>query len=356
MAVHSSAEKPNSSSPSHANYIQNLADMGAIERSTSSPSTASDLWTDDFRVNEVHMQLLQDIVSPQGPRPLGKSIPIDFRSEMVQLAFKFPFLMHALLGHAALHLGAVDPSQRKSWDLQAIGFQTTSVSLFNNDRRHETNPGTDLEYNFAAYLFSTFISKHVLYHLLDAPTDDLGSILEGFAGFIRLQLGVPLLLGKGWEHSKPGVCTIRDMLQSYTDAVARLEAADMASPLLPLYDMLEKSGLDPDTHAIYQSAVRLLNLCYTADEEEISSIAVFVWPTRVNARFAADLSSERKPEALVILAYYAAILHRHRNTWLFGAGGGFVVEAIARYLGLRYAKWIQFPLEQVCGGELAFHY
>jgi hypothetical protein len=274
-------------------------------------------------------------------------VPIDLQTEVIRLAFGFPYLMHALLGHAALHLSATVPDQREMWDIQAVGLHTTSVSMF---RAITTTQSSDEDSMFAAYLFSTFISKHVLYHVLSAPTHDLDSILEGFTGFLRLQLGVPLLLSSGRQDLPIPSSKMHSVLRQYTTAITALESLAPVAALLPLHDMLANDvHLDPATRATYRTALNPLNNCYAAPTEALSAIAAFYWPTRLDSRFAAELA-RRSPEALVILTYYAVVLHRHRGNWLFGVGGGFVVEAVAGFLGREWEGWMRGAVEMVGGG------
>jgi hypothetical protein len=58
-----------------------------------------------------------------------------------------------------------------------------------------------------------------------------------------------------------------------------------------------------------------------------------------------DVLRERCPEALVILAFYAVLLHRTKRYWICGGNGAFMITAIARHLGLQWADAMRWPLE-----------
>lgn len=53
---------------------------------------------------------------------------------------------------------------------------------------------------------------------------------------------------------------------------------------------------------------------------------------------------QRKPEALIIIAYLAPLLHRRRQNWLVGNAGEVLINAILDYLGPDWAVWLQAPI------------
>ncbi|KAH8669414.1 hypothetical protein BGZ61DRAFT_364547 [Ilyonectria robusta] len=53
--------------------------------------------------------------------------------------------------------------------------------------------------------------------------------------------------------------------------------------------------------------------------------------------------NQRRPEALIILAFHAVILHWNRNMWTFGDGGQYLIRAITSHLGAYWACWLCWP-------------
>ncbi|EHK49339.1 hypothetical protein TRIATDRAFT_297937 [Trichoderma atroviride IMI 206040] len=66
----------------------------------------------------------------------------------------------------------------------------------------------------------------------------------------------------------------------------------------------------------------------------------------VSARFG-DMVRSRIPEALVILSFYAVLLHRHRSFWVFGDSGRFLIQSISTYLGTKWEQWLLWPNSQL---------
>jgi hypothetical protein len=55
------------------------------------------------------------------------------------------------------------------------------------------------------------------------------------------------------------------------------------------------------------------------------------------------LLKQRQPEALVILAFFAVLLHWNRSTWIIGDGGQYLIQSITSHLGSHWAEWLQWP-------------
>lgn len=68
------------------------------------------------------------------------------------------------------------------------------------------------------------------------------------------------------------------------------------------------------------------------------------WPVLVSPEYI-DLLLQRRPEALVILAHYAILLHYCRDSWMFGDGGRFLIESIRDFLGPDWTEWLEWPIK-----------
>lgn len=73
---------------------------------------------------------------------------------------------------------------------------------------------------------------------------------------------------------------------------------------------------------------------------------IFSWTMLVESGFTAVLGRMRA-EALVVLAYYAVLLHYGRGLWQVGDVGTYLLDMIERYLGPEWDKWMRVPREMV---------
>jgi hypothetical protein len=68
------------------------------------------------------------------------------------------------------------------------------------------------------------------------------------------------------------------------------------------------------------------------------------WPVLISFEFL-QMLRQRRPEALVILAHWAVFLHYHRDFWVFGDSGRFLLESTRKYLGTYWDDWMAWPME-----------
>lgn len=72
--------------------------------------------------------------------------------------------------------------------------------------------------------------------------------------------------------------------------------------------------------------------------------AVIAWPVMIPEEYVDALHMGR-PEALIILAHYAVLLHTYRQLWVFGDGGRFLIESICDSFGADWEDWLEWPME-----------
>ena len=94
--------------------------------------------------------------------------------------------------------------------------------------------------------------------------------------------------------------------------------------------MIEGSPLNETIKTQYKSAIDDFRLCSCGELHDTLD-GIFAWPALLLSGFADDFV-ERRPEALVILAHYAVLIHWHQNSWLFLLGGRRLIHAINHHL------------------------
>ena len=73
---------------------------------------------------------------------------------------------------------------------------------------------------------------------------------------------------------------------------------------------------------------------------------LLAWPIQLRSDYL-GLLGEKRPEALVILAYYGTLLHFYNRSWVVGETGRRLVQALGEYLGPEWKDWMQWPSEMV---------
>jgi len=73
---------------------------------------------------------------------------------------------------------------------------------------------------------------------------------------------------------------------------------------------------------------------------------VTAWPITISAEYT-ELLNERKPEALIVMAYFSILLHTRRSFWAVGDAGKFLLTAVEEFLGDAWAEWLIVPRRMV---------
>lgn len=92
----------------------------------------------------------------------------------------------------------------------------------------------------------------------------------------------------------------------------------------PSIQFIGPSRYGNDPEAACRNAIDHLQLIYQsdtlADNSQKPAGLTWAWPVLLSRPFT-DMLMKRKPEALIILCYYAVLLHNRRGIWLVGSAG-----------------------------------
>ena len=59
------------------------------------------------------------------------------------------------------------------------------------------------------------------------------------------------------------------------------------------------------------------------------------------------LLTEQRPEALVLLAYYAVVLHHRRRSWVIGDAGRLLITSLSFNLGRHWQPLLEWPRQLI---------
>ncbi|KAI1172654.1 hypothetical protein F4777DRAFT_560760 [Nemania sp. FL0916] len=257
-------------------------------------------------------------------------------------AFADPCLMHAILALSARHLSTqVSPEKSRSYLDESTSLQTWAVANFN-----PAPCEPDQDACVAMFLFSSLICMHELAGVADLNLDPEPFFIR-FGQYFGLQRGVRTIIGDHWVQLQNS--EIGSLLQ-WCDRAS--SSRGQGSECEPLRQLVAEST-DLSQAAIYACNFAIEQLQCVLDEytprQPMPVHCVYLtlaWPLLIPDKLI-DLLVLRRPIALLILAYYGAILDCCSDLWMVGAAGKRIVYAVNKYLDSHWASWLRWPCEAV---------
>jgi hypothetical protein len=265
-----------------------------------------------------------------------------------QLALDYPFLMHGLLAISALHLAYLRPERQHEYAIIAANHENIALPFF------RTNTSNISERNCSAvFAFSGL----VIIYAMASPQPDRGLLFadsrgtEGVPEWLQLLRGTYALLSSVWHLVAAGpMAPLLNRVPARGGGFNNPDDAHITT-LLPLFSLpMCPSSERREEIDVYLAALEGLResfwIPYSSDKAFDIETAPFLWPVRVPPAFI-KLLSQRKPEALILLAHQCVLLTRVGPCWFMDSHVRQLMATIQADLGEEWRHWIAWPLEQV---------
>lgn len=301
----------------------------------------------DQEVNVAHMELLIhfSLTKAAAFTELEKSNELlELGTNVIlQKAMTNTTLLHQVLAISARYLSLKRPERHDFYAHQAVQLQTKAIELFN---KIKTFDASNCE---AMLLFSSLLNRQVLADALSNREGGFSAYLDRFIQAGQLNRGIRAVSRDTWPMLLKS--DLSPLLQSCdTNPVGRQSQGKECEMLRQL--IASSSSVDPKAKEACRSAVHFLqigfddignpNECYTAYN------MIYSWFIFLPNEFVSLLTQHNKA-TVAILGFYAVLLHHERENWVVGDAGAFLLRGILEYLGVEWAHWLEWPLQQVFG-------
>lgn len=271
-----------------------------------------------------------------------------WRTTAINHALSHPFLLRQMLAMAALHMATCRPEKQDWYTTRATELQNDALNRF-----HEVEV-TDESNCIAVLLFSSLLGVHLIADRSRTRGIASSEYLDHMLGCIGLLRGVMKLVLVEWTPffmaSEIGALMKSWHPQPPYDS-APVECRD-------LNELIRGLDLGPSSIAAYETALdRLLCLMVMAEVPSVSHNTarwVIGWPVQLPDEYIMFLN-QRRPEALIILAYYGVVLHFYREAWAIGDTGERLIRAINAQVGSFWRRWLAWPLQLVESSSPSAH-
>lgn len=266
----------------------------------------------------------------------------------VREAVRVPYLMDQVLALSAANLSITRSHKQKFYRDEATHLQTRGITLFNAVYA-SSQPQNDL----ASFVFSTLLAQQVLFDAFHTRVD-FPTFLDRLVRALHISGGVRLMCGRSWPfiiaqyREQAGI----NMPAAY---IAHSGTGTVFTAKLDLLDtLLAEENTSPAIASPCKEALGYLrDLSYARDRPRNKAsrgAGVIHWAVIVPAAFI-RLIEQRRPEALIITAYYALLVHCMRGEWMAGDAGAFIIRSVTKFLGSYWAEWLAWPNEVVDSTE-----
>jgi hypothetical protein len=289
----------------------------------------------------------------------NSALSVTFQVTIPQIAFKYPFVMQALLGLAALHIAYLEPQERLRHAAEASRYHSQSLQGFNEALKSSHAEIADALFSWSSmnllYVFG--VSGRLGRGLWDES--EWGSRKDRLLGlgWIPMLRGVQTMLIPSFHSLREG--PLRELL-----TVGNFEELDLEKEPHPddqYFCQTREVWKDYADAQSYEDTLQVLRRCrmfmeqFSSMESESPGESIFnrSWqgaflfvPFAPESYF--TLLQQRQPPALILYAFYGALLHRFTNDSWFMEGWGYdIVEVVADLLGSYWKEWITWPLQVV---------
>lgn len=259
-------------------------------------------------------------------------------------ALAVDYIMHECLAASALHMATMESEASTFYREYAAGLQNKALSLF-----HEAHPVLDVTAENCEHMFlwSSLVGVHVLGEVFVFQRESLKAFMVTFTDGLGLYRGVLTVVNQCKDMlfaTETGVYVKR------SGTLSRSITSTDGSECEHLKHMLENATISPSTFQHCLAATLELQHTFNVQRnikgDHIAIPVIFAWPILITPEFI-QLLRELHPQALIIFAQFAVLLHRARNLWLVGDVGRFLIRATAEYVGPEYHQYLTDSLAEL---------
>lgn len=304
--------------------------------------------TSDDAINFSHMELLIHLTLNNDMFNLGVGIE-DYHSFGLPLglkaALKAPYLMYQILAFSARHLAFLNPERSQPYLHQVVILQTRAVSQF-------TAVPIDVDQSncVPVLLFSSVLGHHLFADtLVTRDARGLDAFIVHYVQCVQTYRGVYNIAVSAWPlFMESELASILSLSKSFTSREPKGNDCQGVSQRIESTLTLTEGEKDACRRAIQYLQVGLdAALAVDLKDVPINRFQMISeWTMLVPPEFTSMLARKR-PEALIVLAHYALLLHHGRHLWQVGDAGAYILGIIGDHLGLEWDCWLEYPRARV---------
>jgi hypothetical protein len=321
------------------------------ESNSPGPSLLARSSSSDVCINLDHMELLVHVTQDSDLFNLGTGVESYHPSGLalgLKEALRAPYLMHALLAFSAQHLAYLHPDKSSHYLHQAVSLQTSAISLFNAAWNE-----VDESNCVAVLLFSSVLGHHLLADTLSKrDPGGIDAFIAHYVQCIEMHRGIYTIAKSAWP-----LLMESELEPILSMSVGLTSRKPVGSDCQPILDLVESSvDLSEGEKDACLVAIQYLQVGFDASAGKVELHhnrlqMICTWTMLVPPEVTSMLA-RKQPEALVLLAYYAVLLHRGKELWQAHDAGEYIFSLITEHLSLDWDSWLQWPRRKIMDNDV----
>lgn len=283
-----------------------------------------------------------------------------WRHHLPKLAFRSPYVMHAILGLSALHIAHIHPERAAALNVSAVSHLDSALMLYRQDDGPPTADNADARFCFS-WLVATFAyATPSPAHPIDAFCE-IARLVQGIdstvtESFIFLVSGPFASLLNRTLHETMRLGPDRGYIDYISHSLIANVAHRVVIPQGMNYDighldfLISMPGLTPEesqTCAIMLSELKQLYANVVSAQGSTGVALVICWP-KGDLTIFNTLLRRRNPQALILLAYYCVILDLLDDiAWFLHGRGSKLLQNILECIDDRWKTWVEWPIQTI---------
>ena len=273
----------------------------------------------------------------------------EFMFKQARLAATKPYLMHEMLAFAGLHRFSKDKARRELMT-RALYHQSEALRLIQFQLESGSEDDCLALLFFTSYAALCGLAESAFCDTHDETFDPIERLLHAFQlsrGTTTVVMPQVSLLRQTWAWP-----FIESQIAAGSDLTPRPQS-------IPGYTHLRCLALGLERETDRQACLKALDITLGAisliqqrEDVSMSRRLITAWPMEISPTFL-GLLSERRPVALVIIAYYAVLLKTGSGLWWVGRLPEALIEQVVASLGDEWADFISWPKSVVQGDASA---
>ena len=279
-----------------------------------------------------------------------------------QIGFQQPFLLHGILCLTCLHLACITPDDKERHKLDASRYHNQAIQGF-RESISEIDKGENNDALFAwasLNIICVFAMSGMQLHKRPSGENDALSAAQRSqvlgAEWIPMIRGVQAVLKHVYERVRHGPLQSLTNVENWEEIDPDQQPFECDEHFRNCKEVWAKSS----DAQLYDDTLYLLRKCnaFMRQFKNMEGVilrewsynriwsAPFIWLHATTEEFFLHLR-QRQPPALIIFAYFGALLHELNSYWFLEGWGLSIVKVVDEILGDYWTIWTKWPKEAI---------